>query len=65
MVGFVVIMAAFAVFMLPTIIAARTRHPWAGSVAVLNMLAGWTVFGWFAALALALAHPGIPWDTEI
>jgi hypothetical protein len=42
-----------ALWLLPTIVAVRRRVRNVGSIAVINVLFGWTFFGWVAALALA------------
>lgn len=48
-----VIVVSLAVYLLPVVIG-RIRHvPDLGAVAVINILLGWTVIGWVAALALA------------
>jgi hypothetical protein len=50
-----------AMYLLPTLIGRLRRVPDLGSVAVINVLLGWTLLGWVAALALALrstAGPG-------
>lgn len=53
----VVLMAVVSLYGLPTILAfARdVSSPW--SVAVINVLLGWTLVGWVVALALALRDP--------
>jgi hypothetical protein len=43
-----------AVYFLPAIIAVRRRCRWDAAIFVFNLLLGWTVFGWFAALNWAL-----------
>jgi Superinfection immunity protein len=43
-----------AVYFLPAIIAVRRRCRWDAAIVVFNLLLGWTVFGWFAALNWAL-----------
>jgi hypothetical protein len=43
-----------AVYFLPAIIAVRRRCRWDAAICVFNLLLGWTVFGWFAALNWAL-----------
>lgn len=40
-------------WLLPTIIAASRGMPNVGSVAVVDILLGWTVIGWIVALAMA------------
>jgi hypothetical protein len=42
-----------ALWLLPTIIAVRRRVRHVGSIAVVNIFLGWTLFGWVAALAMA------------
>jgi hypothetical protein len=43
-----------AVYFVPAIIAVRRRCRWDAAIFVFNLLLGWTVFGWFAALNWAL-----------
>jgi hypothetical protein len=45
---------AAALYLLPVLIGWSRRVPDIGSVAVINILLGWTLVGWVAALALAL-----------
>jgi hypothetical protein len=45
---------AAAVYLLPVLVGLARRVPDIGSVAVINILLGWTLVGWAAALALAL-----------
>lgn len=51
-------------YFLPVIIAVRWQHPQAGAIAVVNVCLGWTLIGWVAALAWALAQrpaqPSLP-----
>ena len=42
-----------AMYFLPVLVGAFRRAPDLGSVAVLNVLLGWTLIGWVVALALA------------
>jgi hypothetical protein len=51
-----------ALYLLPVLIASARRVPGLGSVAVINVLLGWTLAGWAVALAMALrsARPGPP-----
>jgi Superinfection immunity protein len=46
--------ASLALYLLPVLIGVARRVPDLGSVAVINVLLGWTLLGWVAALALAL-----------
>ncbi len=43
-----------ALYLLPVLIGSIRGVPDLGSVAVINVLLGWTLIGWAAALALAL-----------
>jgi hypothetical protein len=43
-----------ALYLLPVLIGSIRRVPGLGSVAVINVLLGWTFIGWVAALALVL-----------
>ena len=51
--GSLVVMSG-ALYLLPVLIGGIRRVPDLGSVAVINVLLGWTLIGWAAALALAL-----------
>jgi hypothetical protein len=45
---------AVALYLLPVLVGWARRVPDIGSVAVINILLGWTLVGWVVALALAL-----------
>jgi hypothetical protein len=47
-------------YLLPTLIGRMRRVPDLGSVAVINMLLGWTLIGWVVALAMALRSATSP-----
>lgn len=49
----VVFLGAALVYLLPTVVAAAREHHQGGAIAVLNILLGWTVLGWIAALVWA------------
>ena len=49
-----VLAMAAAVYLLPVLVGWSRRVPDIGSVAVVNILLGWTLIGWVVALALAL-----------
>jgi hypothetical protein len=51
--GGLVVMSG-ALYLLPVLVGWIRRVPDLGSVAVINVLLGWTLIGWAAALALAL-----------
>jgi chromate transport protein ChrA len=42
------------IYIMPTLIAAGRRHRHTAAVVALNILLGWTVLGWVAALVWAL-----------
>ena len=50
----VVVLAACALYMAPTIVAIARRVPNVGSVAAINLLLGWSLVGWAMSWALAL-----------
>ena len=47
-------------YLLPVIVGTARRAPDIGTVAVINILLGWTVAGWAIALAMALRSPVPP-----
>ena len=51
---FVLAPIAAALYLLPVLVGLARRVPDIGSVAVINILLGWTLVGWVLALALAL-----------
>ena len=55
---------SLVVYLAPLVIGWTRRVPDLGAVAVINILLGWTLIGWVAALALALrtASPSAPRD---
>ena len=55
--AFLAILAA-AAYLAPTLIGWRRRVPHLGSVAVINLMLGWTLIGW--AIALAMAARSVP-----
>lgn len=44
----------FALYMLPSIAALVRKQPNATGIIILNLLLGWTVLGWIAALIWAV-----------
>jgi hypothetical protein len=44
------------VYVLPSIVAGSRHKRNLGAIVALNLLAGWTVVGWVAALVWALTH---------
>jgi hypothetical protein len=51
--GWIVLLVGIVLYFIPTIIAVARGHHNAGAIAVLNILLGWTVLGWIAALVWA------------
>jgi hypothetical protein len=41
----------------PTLVAAKREHHNTGAIAALNILLGWTILGWIAALIWSLTSP--------
>ncbi len=58
---FVVLVLALllGVYFLPALIARDRKHHNAAAIFVLNLLLGWTLLGWVAALIWAFAQPAI------
>ena len=46
--------AGLALYFLPAIVANRRGHPATAALTALNLLLGWTLIGWVAALVWAL-----------
>lgn len=54
----VILFVSFVLYMVPTIVASIRKVPNVGGVAVVNLLTGWSLIGWVAALVMAcLAVP--------
>lgn len=51
--------AAPALYMLPTIEAGLAEKDNIGSIAIVNLLLGWTIVGWVVAAAWALKKPEV------
>jgi hypothetical protein len=47
------VVLSFGLYYVPTIVAAVRKAPRLGVIVVINVLLGWTLIGWFVALALA------------
>lgn len=54
----------FALYMLPSIVAAIRRHLNANSICVINVFLGWTFVGWVVALAWAFSSHVAPRPKE-
>lgn len=48
-----------AVYFVPTLMAYVRGHPRLGAIFLVNLLLGWTVFGWVAAMVWSLADPRV------
>lgn len=51
--GVVLLLVIVALYFVPLIVAAARSMPNVGSIAVINVLLGWTGIGWIVALAMA------------
>ena len=49
-IAFAVMAVAIAIYFLPAIVATQRKHPNHVAIFLLNLLLGWTVFGWIVAL---------------
>lgn len=52
--GFLVLIVLGGAYFAPTVAAFGQRREDIGTIVLLNLLGGWTVIGWVAALALAM-----------
>jgi type VI protein secretion system component VasK len=59
LIGLLVVVAVCLHFW-PTVTAIRRRHPTLGGVILLNVLLGWTVIGWVAALVWSYSQGTSP-----
>lgn len=53
--SWVTFIASIVLYFVPTIIAVRRRHRSTGGIVALNILTGWTLIGWVAALVWSLS----------
>ena len=56
MVAILIIIGLLAYF-LPTVIAMSRSHKDGPAIAAINILLGWTVFGWFTSFIWSLSDP--------
>ena len=54
--NFVAIVIVIVFYLLPSFVAAVRHHHNEGAIVALNILAGWTILGWIAALVWALTN---------
>ena len=52
----VIFAMVLGVYFLPTVVAMMRNHHNAGAILVLNLLLGWTLLGWVAALVWSLTN---------
>lgn len=50
---FLVALVAIAFYFLPALVASHRKHPNTNAITVLNLLLGWSLIGWVAALVWA------------
>lgn len=50
-------LAGIAFYLIPTLVARNLKHHNLGAIFALNLLLGWTLVGWVAALVWALTRP--------
>lgn len=51
------LLVAGCVYLLPSVVAASTRHRHTVAIVALNVLLGWTIAGWLIAFVWALVNP--------
>lgn len=57
---FLVLALAVGLYLAPFIVAATREHRQTGAILILNLLLGWTVIGWVAALVWACTAKAVP-----
>ena len=63
--GLIMLAVMFAMYLLPTGIAVARKMPNAAPIAFINLLTGWTIIGWFAALIMASMQVHQPVVTHV
>jgi len=48
----------WAIYFIPSMVAVKRNHRSKGGIMALNLLLGWTFFGWIGALVWSLSWPG-------
>jgi RNA polymerase subunit RPABC4/transcription elongation factor Spt4 len=66
LIGLMFLVFILGLYVIPWIVAALRKAPHVGVVAVINVFLGWTLIGWFVALALAFRSrpPNVQADSE-
>lgn len=54
--GLILVAAALLIYLVPALVANGRHHKNTGAIAALNLLLGWTVLGWVAALVWSLTN---------
>ena len=52
-----VLFVAACVYLLPSVVAASTRHRHTGAIVFVNVFLGWTILGWAVSFVWALINP--------
>lgn len=55
--GLPLILLSLFLYLIPTVVAFHRQHHNRQAIGALNLLLGWTVIGWIAALIWALTRP--------
>ena len=53
----IIVLVVLVPYFIPAIVGRLRRHPNAVAIFALNLLLGWTVLGWVAALVWGLTNP--------
>ncbi|BAH37464.1 MAG TPA: superinfection immunity protein [Gemmatimonas aurantiaca] len=62
--GGIMIVISVALYILPTLLAWKSGHPRFRKIALVNLLLGWTVIGWIAAMVMLYIYTPPP-DGEV
>lgn len=60
----ILVIAALAAYLFPALVAGFREHKNGNSIAVLNLLLGWTLLGWVVALVWAFSAQDEPSGSE-
>lgn len=56
-IGIIALVVGIFVYFVPSFVAFSRRHPHRSWILLLNIFAGWTLFGWIGALVWSLVTP--------
>ncbi|MBI5442274.1 MAG: superinfection immunity protein [Deltaproteobacteria bacterium] len=62
--AFLILAVGALLYLVPTFVAYRRRHHNRAAIGLLNVLLGWTFFGWAIALVWAATTVRSPWGPE-